>query len=131
MLGGARPHRVTPAKELMTDETLLAQSAMLAFWSATASASGRINLAQNEGLETASACPGFMPSCLRPLLCKGNVPFCRAPSRMTGKHLKDRHCDKNLFSTLPRLHRGLDMTQERIALQGYAGSVSATATGPN
>lgn len=59
----------------MTDETLLAQSAMLAFWSATASASGRINLAQNEGLETASACPGFMPTCLRPLLCKGTGPF--------------------------------------------------------
>lgn len=115
----------------MTDETLLAQSAMLAFWSATASASGRINLAQNEGLETASACPGFMPTCLRPLLCKGTGPFRwealsddRENTSKTDIAIKisSPHCPA---APLAGSDAGTD------ALQGYAGSVSATATRPN
>ena len=81
-------------------------------------------VAFDAGVEDAVAFPGFVPSYIRPLFCRGVGPFRWAS--LTGDPEDIRKTDaamKTLFPDNAGLHRWLDMAGERIAFQGLPARI--------
>ncbi len=81
-------------------------------------------VALDEGLENAFAFPGFVPSYIRPLFCRGIGPFrWVALSGDPEDIYKTDAAMKKLFPENHHLHRWLDMAQDRIAFQGLPARI--------
>ncbi|QCQ98776.1 urocanate hydratase [Brevundimonas sp. SGAir0440] len=81
-------------------------------------------VAFDAGVSNAFDFPGFVPSYIRPLFCRGIGPFRWAA--LTGDPDDIRKTDaamKRLFSDNAGLHRWLDMAGERIAFQGLPARI--------
>ena len=103
-------------------------AAMVDFWNAgvpTLDYGNNIRqVAQEEGLETAFAFPGFVPAYIRPLFCRGIGPFrWVALSGDPEDIFKTDAAMKRLFPDNAHLHRWLDMARERIAFQGLPARI--------
>ena len=103
-------------------------AAMVDFWNAgvpTLDYGNNIRqVAQDEGLENAFAFPGFVPSYIRPLFCKGIGPFrwCALSGDPEDIYRTDAKM-KELFPENEHLHCWLDMAQQRIAFQGLPARI--------
>ena len=81
-------------------------------------------VAYDEGVANAFDFPGFVPTYIRPLFCRGIGPFRWAS--LTGDPEDIRKTDaamKRLFPDNAGLHRWLDMAGERIAFQGLPARI--------
>ncbi|MEL6479508.1 MAG: urocanate hydratase, partial [Pseudomonadota bacterium] len=81
-------------------------------------------VAQEEGLETAFAFPGFVPAYIRPLFCRGVGPFrwCALSGDPEDIYRTDQKM-KELFPENAALHQWLDMARARIAFQGLPARI--------
>jgi urocanate hydratase len=81
-------------------------------------------VAFDEGLASAFAFPGFVPSYIRPLFCEGKGPFrwVALSGDPEDIYRTDRKV-KELFPDDAHLHRWLDMARERIAFQGLPARI--------
>ncbi|MBA5777206.1 urocanate hydratase [Stappia sp. F7233] len=102
--------------------------AMVAFWDAgvpTLDYGNNIRqVAKDEGLERAFAFPGFVPTYIRPLFCRGIGPFRWAA--LSGDPEDIYRTDEKVKELLPdneHLHTWLDMARERIAFQGLPARI--------
>ena len=103
-------------------------AAMVDFWEAgvpTLDYGNNIRqVAQEEGLETAFAFPGFVPAYIRPLFCRGVGPFRWVALSGDPEDIhKTDAAMKRLFPENAHLHRWLDMARERIAFQGLPARI--------
>ncbi|WP_293825170.1 urocanate hydratase [uncultured Brevundimonas sp.] len=81
-------------------------------------------VAYDEGVANAFDFPGFVPTYIRPLFCRGIGPFRWAS--LTGDPEDIRKTDaamKRLFPDNAGLHRWLDMAGQRIAFQGLPARI--------
>lgn len=81
-------------------------------------------VAFDEGIENAFDFPGFVPAYIRPLFCEGKGPFRWVA--LSGDPQDIARTDEKLKELFPdnhRLHRWLDMAQERIAFQGLPARI--------
>ena len=81
-------------------------------------------VAKEEGFENAFAFPGFVPSYIRPLFCRGIGPFRWAA--LSGDPEDIYKTDAKVKELLPdnkHLHNWLDMARERIAFQGLPARI--------
>ena len=81
-------------------------------------------VAFDQGVENAFDFPGFVPTYIRPLFCRGIGPFRWAA--LSGDPEDIRKTDeamKRLFPDNAGLHRWLDMAGERIAFQGVPARI--------
>ncbi len=81
-------------------------------------------VAFDAGVKNAFAFPGFVPTYIRPLFCRGKGPFRWVA--LSGDPEDIRKTDakmKELFPEDAHLHRWLDMAQERIAFQGLPARI--------
>ena len=81
-------------------------------------------VAKDEGLENAFDFPGFVPTYIRPLFCRGVGPFRWAA--LSGDPEDIYRTDAKVKELLPddgHLHRWLDMARERIAFQGLPARI--------
>lgn len=118
------------ALSLFADRTAWSEAYQWARWampptSSPKSASACRRGALDEGLDDASAFPGFAPADIRPQFCRGIGRFrwvalsgdpediYKADAKMT-----------QLFHDSAHLHRWLDMVRERIAVQGLSARIS-------
>ncbi|MEO0427052.1 MAG: urocanate hydratase [Pseudomonadota bacterium] len=102
--------------------------AMVAFWRAGLPVLDYGNnirqVAKDEGLEDAFAFPGFVPTYIRPLFCRGIGPFrwCALSGDPEDIYATDAKM-KELFPENTHLHQWLDMARERIAFQGLPARI--------
>ena len=77
------------------------------------------------GVADAFDYPGFVPAFIRPLFCEGNGPFrWVALSGDPGRHPAHRRGASSSSSrTKPRLHRWLEMAQEKVPFQGLPARI--------
>ena len=81
-------------------------------------------VAMGRGVHNAFDFPGFVPAYIRPLFCQGYGPFrWVALSGDPGDIYKTDAKVKELFPDNRRVHRWLDMAQERIAFQGLPARI--------
>ncbi|MEO5701302.1 MAG: urocanate hydratase [Casimicrobiaceae bacterium] len=81
-------------------------------------------VAWEEGVENAFDFPGFVPTYIRPLFCRGKGPFrWVALSGDPEDIYKTDRKMKALFPEDAALHRWLDMAAERIAFQGLPARI--------
>jgi urocanate hydratase len=76
------------------------------------------------GLNDAYAYPGFVPAFVRPLFCEGKGPFRWAA--LTGDAEDIQKTDRAVAELLPddeRLHRWLQMAEDRVAYQGLPARI--------
>jgi urocanate hydratase len=81
-------------------------------------------VAKDQGVEDAFAYPGFVPTYVRPLFCRGIGPFRWAA--LTGDPADIAKTDAKVKELIPNdahLHRWLDMAKERIAFQGLPARI--------
>ncbi|MGV0818126.1 urocanate hydratase [Martelella sp. AMO21009] len=102
--------------------------AMLAFWDLgipTVDYGNNIRqMAKEEGCERAFDFPGFVPTYIRPLFCKGIGPFRWAA--LSGDPEDIYKTDRKVKELLPdntHLHNWLDMARERIHFQGLPARI--------
>ena len=102
-------------------------AAMVNFWNAgvpTLDYGNNIRqVALEEGLENAFDFPGFVPTYIRPLFCRGIGPFrwCALSGDPEDIYKTDAKV-KELVDD-PHLHKWLDMARERIAFQGLPARI--------
>ena len=103
-------------------------SAMVDFWNMgvpTLDYGNNIRqVALEEGLENAFACPGFVPAYIRPLFCRGIGPFRWAA--LSGDPEDIFKTDQKVKELLPddtHLHNWLDMARARISFQGLPARI--------
>ena len=102
-------------------------AAMVDFWNAgvpTLDYGNNIRqVALEEGLENAFDFPGFVPTYIRPLFCRGIGPFrwCALSGDPEDIYKTDAKV-KELVDD-PHLHKWLDMARERIAFQGLPARI--------
>jgi urocanate hydratase len=80
--------------------------------------------AEAGGFDRAYAYPGFVPAFVRPMFCEGKGPFRWAA--LSGDQediLKTDRAVAELFPDDERLHRWLDMAEERVAYQGLPARI--------
>jgi len=78
----------------------------------------------HRGREEAFDYPGFVPAYIRPLFCRGKGPFRWAA--LSGEEEDIYRTDeavKELFPEKQRLHRWIDLAQERVEFQGLPSRV--------
>ena len=74
--------------------------------------------------ERAYAYPGFVPAFIRPMFCEGKGPFRWAALSGDPEDIaKTDRAVTELFPDNERLHRWLDMAQERVAFQGLPARI--------
>ncbi len=102
--------------------------AMLAFWRLgvpTFDYGNNIRqVARDEGLQDAFAFPGFVPTYIRPLFCRGVGPFRWVA--LSGDPEDIYRTDAKVKELLPddkHLHHWLDLARERIAFQGLPARI--------
>ena len=82
--------------------------------------------AENGGLahERAYAYPGFVPAFVRPMFCEGKGPFRWAALSGDPEDIsKTDRAVAELFPENERLHRWLEMAEERVAFQGLPARI--------
>jgi urocanate hydratase len=80
--------------------------------------------AEAGGFERAYDYPGFVPAFVRPMFCEGKGPFrWVALSGDPEDIVKTDRAVKELFPDDERLHRWLDMAEERVAFQGLPARI--------
>jgi urocanate hydratase len=80
--------------------------------------------AERGGFDRAFAYPGFVPAFVRPMFCEGRGPFrWAALSGDPEDILKTDRAVAELFPDNDRLHRWLDMAEERVAYQGLPARI--------
>ena len=103
-------------------------AAMVDFWNAgvpTFDYGNNIRqVAEDEGLETAFAFPGFVPAYIRPLFCRGIGPFRWVALSGDPEDIYQTDAAmKRLFPANRHLHDWLDMARARIAFQGLPARI--------
>ena len=103
-------------------------AAMVDFWNAgvpTFDYGNNIRqVAEDEGLETAFAFPGFVPAYIRPLFCRGIGPFRWVALSGDPEDIYQTDAAmKRLFPVNRHLHDWLDMARARIAFQGLPARI--------
>jgi urocanate hydratase len=80
--------------------------------------------AERGGFDRAFAYPGFVPAFVRPMFCEGKGPFrWAALSGDPEDILTTDRAVAELFPENERLHRWLDMAEERVAYQGLPARI--------
>ncbi len=102
--------------------------AMLAFWNGgvpTLDYGNNIRqMAKDEGLENAFDFPGFVPTYIRPLFCRGIGPFRWAALSGDPEDIYKTDAKvKEIIPDNPHLHNWLDMARERIHFQGLPARI--------
>jgi urocanate hydratase len=80
--------------------------------------------AQRAGVEAAFDIPGFVPEYIRPLFCEGKGPFRWAA--LSGREEDIAATDRAILELFPdddRLHRWIDMAQQRVSFQGLPARI--------
>jgi urocanate hydratase len=80
--------------------------------------------AETGGFDRAYAYPGFVPAFVRPMFCEGKGPFRWAA--LSGDPEDIQKTDRAVAELFPddeRLHRWLDMAEERVAVQGLPARI--------
>jgi urocanate hydratase len=80
--------------------------------------------AEAGGFDRAYAYPGFVPAFVRPMFCEGKGPFRWAA--LSGEPEDIQKTDRAVAELFPddeRLHRWLDMAEERVAYQGLPARI--------
>ena len=86
--------------------------------------------AKEGGVENGFDMPGYVPSYIRPLFCKGSGPFRWAA--LSGEPEDIFKTDKKLLETFPEdehLQRWIKLAQERVAFQGLPSRICWLAYG--
>ena len=81
-------------------------------------------VAKDEGVENAFEFPGFVPTYIRPLFCRGIGPFRWAALSGDPEDIyRTDEAVKALFPDNRHLHHWLDMARDRIAFQGLPARI--------
>ncbi len=81
-------------------------------------------VAFDEGVENAFDFPGFVPAYIRPLFCEGKGPFRWAALSGDPEDIyRTDELVKELFPENERLHRWINMAQEKVAFQGLPARI--------